>query len=96
MTTLNSASPAPGPAGSDLGAHSDSASLSLDTRIARAFNGAGSSEIPRSSSRRPPPSPLPPRTPSRRAGARSIRWLLPANWPPPALRWTMPNSCTNA
>lgn len=46
MTALNSVSPAPGPAGSDLGAHSDSAPPPpLDTRIARAFNGANSSEI---------------------------------------------------
>ena len=45
MTTLNSVSPAPGPAGSDLGAHSDTRAVPLDTRIARAFNGADSSEI---------------------------------------------------
>ena len=45
MTTLNSVSPAPGPAGSDLGSHSDSAPLPLDTRITHAFNGANSGEI---------------------------------------------------
>jgi hypothetical protein len=45
MATLNSVSPAPGPAGSDLGTQSDSAPLSLDTRIAHAFNDSDSSEI---------------------------------------------------
>ena len=46
MATLDHVARPCASAGSDLGAHSDSAwSVPLDTRIARAFDGAGSSEI---------------------------------------------------
>src|SRR3954463_14725628 len=45
MTTLNSVSPAPGPASADLCSQFHSAPLSLDARITHAFNGANSGEI---------------------------------------------------
>ena len=96
MTTLNSVSPAPGPAGSDLGSQSDSAPLSLDTRITHAFNGADSSEIAITLEQATAAIATAATDADRRVSARSIRWLLPVNSPLLALPWTMPNSCMNA